>query len=299
MALGALPVFAGCTPAQLRRIDGLLCEHSVPAGHVVVYEGRPADQMVLVVSGEARISWGGTTLGFAEPGTCYGGSELRARAANPVTMTAVTDLTVRVAGARDLNALLAVVPQVPFLRSAVIRLPLTESPERATPAVPSRPGRVLAAVMFTDIVGSTSTLASLGDGAWHSLLDEHDAIVAREVQRFGGALVKHLGDGALARFECADRAIRCALAVRESVRGLGIEVRVGLHVGEIELRGTDITGITVHVANRICDAAGPGHVLASRTLVDLVAGSQHVFEDAGSHQLKDVDGEWPLLAVVA
>jgi class 3 adenylate cyclase len=298
-ALAGLPMFAGCRPAQLRRIDGLLCEHRVAAGRIIVHEGRPADQMVLVVSGEARVSWNGTTLGIAEPGICYGGAELRQRAPYRVTITAATDLTIRVAGARELSALLVVAPEVQFLRSPVIRLPLPDRPERTTPPVPARPGRVLAAVMFTDIVDSTSTLVSLGDGAWHSLLDEHDAIVEREVLRFGGEVVKHLGDGALARFECADRAIGCALAVREAIRALGIEVRVGLHVGEVELRGTDITGITVHVANRICDAAGPGNVLASRTLADLVAGSEHVFEDVGRHQLKDVDGEWPLFAVVA
>jgi class 3 adenylate cyclase len=279
-----------------------MAEHRVPAGQVMVREGRRADQMIVIVAGQARITWRGTTLGFAGPGACLGGRELRARAANPTTIRAETALTLRAASARDLSGLLATPHGDRFLRSPAITLPVPDAcatPDSPAPASGWANGRVLAAVMFTDIVSSTSTLVSLGDGAWHSLLDEHDMIVEREVRRHGGEVVKLLGDGALARFECADRAIGCALAVREAVRPLGIEVRVGLHVGEVEVRGTDITGITVHVANRICDVAGPGHVLASRTLADLVAGSAHVFEEIGNRRLKDVDGEWPLLAVVA
>jgi class 3 adenylate cyclase len=109
--------------------------------------------------------------------------------------------------------------------------------------------------------------------------------------------VNFLGDGALARFECANSAVHCALAVRDAVRDLGIDLRAGLHVGEVELRGTDISGIAVHVASRICGIASAGRVLASRTLVELVAGSGLVFEDAGTHSLKGVGGEWTLLAV--
>jgi class 3 adenylate cyclase len=157
--------------------------------------------------------------------------------------------------------------------------------------------RELAALLFTDIVGSTMHLSSVGDHAWHELLDAHDAILARQVQRYDGAIVNFLGDGALARFPCAYSAVRCALAIRQEVRNLGVDMRAGLHVGEVEVRGTDISGIAVHVASRICDAAGSGRVLASSTLAGLVAGSGLVFEDAGTHHLKDVAGEWNLVAV--
>ena len=154
-------------------------------------------------------------------------------------------------------------------------------------------------MLFTDIVGSTMHLSSVGDHAWHELLDAHDAILARQVQRYDGAIVNFLGDGALARFSCAYSAVRCALAIREEVRTLGVDMRAGLHVGEVEVRGTDISGIAVHVASRICDVAGSGRVLASSTLAGLVTGSGLVFEDAGTHHLKDVAGDWNLVAVNA
>jgi class 3 adenylate cyclase len=321
-ALRRLPMFADCNPADLALIDTLTAETQVPAGRVLLREGHQANQMLIVVAGRARISRNGETLGTAGPGACVSGRELRAHAANTVTMTAETPMVLRAASARELASLLFSVPLLEFVSPPAVRLPvidlsgpngghhgtssagptggvadeIEEFLRRDSTAASSR---VLAAVMFTDIVRSTSLVSTMGDGAWHSLLDAHDSIVGHEVVRHGGAVVNFLGDGALARFECANSAARCALAVRDAVRDLGIDVRAGLHAGEVEQRGTDITGIVVHVASRICDLAGTGRVLASRTLMDLVAGSGLVFKDAGTHALKDVGGEWRLLEVAA
>jgi class 3 adenylate cyclase len=157
--------------------------------------------------------------------------------------------------------------------------------------------RVLATVMFTDIVGSTALAAELGDRSWRDLLDAQNAAVRREVARFGGHEVKTLGDGMLTTFDGPARAIRCGLAVTEAVRPLGIEVRVGLHTGEVELVGDDIAGIAVHIAARIGALAGPGEVRVSGTVKDLVAGSGIAFAGLGEHELKGVPDMWRLFAV--
>jgi class 3 adenylate cyclase len=157
--------------------------------------------------------------------------------------------------------------------------------------------RVLATVLFTDIVGSTERASSIGDRAWHDLLDRHDAVVREELQRHRGREVKTTGDGVLATFDGPARAIRCARAIVQAVGAIGIEVRAGLHTGEIEVRGEDVGGIAVHTGQRVAAAAGPGEVLVSRTVVDLVAGSGLEFEDRGEHTLKGVAGEWRLFAV--
>jgi class 3 adenylate cyclase len=164
---------------------------------------------------------------------------------------------------------------------------------------PVRIDRALAAVLFTDIVGSTRQLAAVGDSAWHFVLDAHDALVAAEVERHGGRVIRPTGDGAVARFGCVRSAVWCGLAVRDAVADLGLEVRAGVHAGEVELRGGDISGIAVHVAHRICRVATAGQVLASRTAVDLLAGSGLDFEPAGTHSLKGINDEWPLFAAVA
>jgi class 3 adenylate cyclase len=164
---------------------------------------------------------------------------------------------------------------------------------------PEASTRVLATVLFTDIVGSTERAAELGDRRWRELLQVHDDLAGRLVDRWGGRLVKTTGDGVLATFDGPGRAIRCATALREELRGIDIEVRAGLHTGEVELRDGDVGGIAVHIAARVMAAAGPGEVLVSRTVRDLVAGSDTVLEDRGDHRLKGVEGAWRLFAVGA
>ncbi|OBA85486.1 hydrolase [Mycobacteriaceae bacterium 1482268.1] len=157
--------------------------------------------------------------------------------------------------------------------------------------------RVLATVLFTDIVDSTRRAAALGDRDWHALLDAHDAVVRSQLARFRGREVNTSGDGFLAMFDGPQRAIRCAVAIRDALQALGIEVRAGLHTGECEVRGDDIGGIAVHIGARVSALAGPNDVLVSSTLRDLVIGSGLEFEDRGAHQLKGVPGEWRLFAV--
>lgn len=162
---------------------------------------------------------------------------------------------------------------------------------------PDLDDRVLATVMFTDIVGSTQQAASLGDRRWRSLLEEHDALSRREIERFRGRLVKSTGDGLLATFDGPARATRCALAVTDAVRPLGIELRAGLHTGEIELAENDIRGIAVHIAERVTAEAGAGEVFVSAAVPPLVVGSGIDFIDRGVRALKGVPGEWRLFAV--
>ena len=154
------------------------------------------------------------------------------------------------------------------------------------------PDRVLATVLFTDIVGSTERAAELGDRRWTALLGEHHALVRERLERFRGKEIRIAGDGFLATFDGPARAIRCACAIRDAVRGLGIEIRAGLHTGEIELTGTGIEGIAVHLGARISALAHAGEVLVSNTVKDLVAGSGIEFADRGTHVLKGVPGEW-------
>jgi class 3 adenylate cyclase len=161
------------------------------------------------------------------------------------------------------------------------------------------PDRILATVLFTDIVGSTQRLSEVGDLRWREVLDAHDQMVERHVARYGGRFVTGTGDGALAVFDGPTRAIRCAEAVRDGARSLGLRVRAGLHTGELVVRNGDVAGIAVHLAQRVSALAGPDEVLISRTLADLVAGSGLVFEDRGEHELKGVDGRWRLYAVSA
>ena len=158
----------------------------------------------------------------------------------------------------------------------------------------AEPNRVLATVLFTDIVDSTRQAVELGDKAWSVLLDEHDTLVIREVVRHGGRLVKTTGDGILATFDGPARSVRCAQAISEGVRTLGVEVRAGVHTGEVELRGRDVSGLGVNIASRIEALAGPNEVLVSRTVTDLVAGSGLEFTDRGQHDLKGVPGSWQL-----
>jgi class 3 adenylate cyclase len=159
------------------------------------------------------------------------------------------------------------------------------------------PDRMLATVMFTDIVDSTARAAALGDQGWRELVQRHDELVRREIDRHRGRAVKTLGDGFLATFDGPARAIHCASSARDAVRRLGLEMRAGLHTGEVEVLNGDIGGIAVHIGARVGALASAGEVLVSRTVTDLVAGSGIGFEDRGTHTLKGVPGEWQLYAV--
>jgi class 3 adenylate cyclase len=157
--------------------------------------------------------------------------------------------------------------------------------------------RVLATVLFTDIVGSTEAATHFGDQRWRELLDQHDRAGRRQLGRFGGKLVKSTGDGVMATFDGPTKAVLCAAAIRDAVKVLGLDVRAGIHAGEVEVRDSDIGGIAVHIAARIAALAGPGEVVVSRTITDLVAGSGIEFDDLGPRDLKGVQGTWNLYAV--
>jgi class 3 adenylate cyclase len=157
--------------------------------------------------------------------------------------------------------------------------------------------RVLSTVLFTDIVGSTERASLVGDDAWSSTLAAHNRLVERHVAAARGTVVKFTGDGALATFDGPARAIECACAIRDAVQDLGLQIRVGLHTGEIEMADGDIRGIAVHVAARIMGLAGAGEVLVSAVLPPLVLGSRIAFDNRGSHELKGVPGSWPVFAV--
>jgi class 3 adenylate cyclase/pimeloyl-ACP methyl ester carboxylesterase len=159
------------------------------------------------------------------------------------------------------------------------------------------PDTVLATVLFTDLVGSTERAAELGDRAWRDLLGRHHVVVRRELQRYRGEEIDTAGDGFFARFDGPARAILCARAIVDRVRELGLDVRAGVHTGECERAGEKIAGMAVNVGARVSSAAGPGEVLVSGTVKDLVAGSGIEFEDRGEHELKGVPGEWRLFAV--
>jgi class 3 adenylate cyclase len=160
------------------------------------------------------------------------------------------------------------------------------------------PDRVLATVLFTDVVGSTDRASNLGDRAWRELLEMHHRTVRRELERFGGHERGTAGDGFFATFDGPARAVRCALAVSDAVRSLGIEIRAGVHTGEVELVAEDVRGIAVHIGARIAAIAEGSEVMVSSTVKDLTAGSGLTFEDAGEHELKGVPDRWRLYRVV-
>ena len=204
------------------------------------------------------------------------------------------DLATRIGGAR-----LVEMPGSDhfFLASDVDEL-ATEIEEFLTGIRPEAdPDRMLATVLFTDIVGSTALAADVGDRRWRDLLERHDEAVDAELRRARGRRVKHLGDGVLATFDGPARAVRCAQAVIEQGRALGLAMRAGVHTGECERRGDDLSGIAVHIGARVGALAGPCEVLVSRTVVDLVAGSGLRFRDRGEHELKGLAERWRLFAV--
>jgi class 3 adenylate cyclase len=179
--------------------------------------------------------------------------------------------------------------------------PVLEEIEHFLTAVSERPepehDRMLATVLFTDIVGSTAKPAELGDRGWRELLELHHSAVRRELTRYRGRELDTAGDGFLASFDGPARAIRCARTIAEAVGELGIEIRAGLHTGECELLDGKLAGIAVSTGARVAAQASPGEVLVSQTVKDLVAGSGLTFDDRGTHQLKGVPGEWRLYAV--
>jgi class 3 adenylate cyclase len=155
----------------------------------------------------------------------------------------------------------------------------------------------LAAVLFTDIVSSTEQHARVGSREWSRLTDRHDAMVRGALAHHLGHEVKTMGDGFLATFDTSGRAIRCASEIVAGARGIGLDLRAGIHTGEVEVRGDDIAGLTVTIAKRVCDLAGPGEVLVTRTVTDHVVGSAVMFEDQGERQLKGIPGSWRLFTV--
>jgi class 3 adenylate cyclase len=161
----------------------------------------------------------------------------------------------------------------------------------------AEPTRVLQTVLFTDIVGSTQQAAQMGDRRWRQVLGVHDELARRVVEEFQGQLIKTTGDGILATFDGPGRAIGCAAALRDELAGIGLQIRAGLHTGEVELRDDDIGGIGVHIAARIVAAAASREILTSRTVRDLVVGSDIAAEDRGTHALKGLDGTWQLFAI--
>ena len=210
------------------------------------------------------------------------------------------DRTVNVEGGRDMAA------RIPGAR--LVELPgvdhifyVGENADQISDAIeefltgsraPVAPDRVLATVLFTDIVSSTEMAAALGDRRWRDLMDRHHDTIRRNLARFRGHEVKTTGDGFLATFDGPARAVRCACAIAEDIRALGIEVRAGLHTGECEMIGDDVGGIAVHIGARVAALAGASEVLVSGTLKDLVAGSGLRFADRGAHSLKGIPGEW-------
>jgi class 3 adenylate cyclase len=161
-----------------------------------------------------------------------------------------------------------------------------------------RPDTAIATILVTDIVGSTETMARVGQDRWRDALDRHDAAVRRQLERFGGREVNTTGDGFLATFEGPARAVTCAQAITDAAAQLDLGVRAGIHTGEVELRGADIAGMAVHIAARVAALAGPGEVLVSRTVVDLIMGSGIEFTGRGVHELRGVPGTWQLYGVV-
>jgi class 3 adenylate cyclase len=159
------------------------------------------------------------------------------------------------------------------------------------------PDRVLATVLFTDIVGATEKAAGLGDRGWHELLDNHHAAVRRNLVRFRGREIDTAGDGFFAAFDGPARAVQCACAVADAVQPLGLVIRAGLHTGECEVMGAKVGGIAVHIGARVAALADAGEVLVSSTVKDLVAGSGLRFADRGIKPLKGVPGEWHIFAV--
>ena len=221
---------------------------------------------------------------------------LHRRGDRVVNWRAAKDMATRIPSARYVE--LAGIDHLPWAGDADAVLGEVEEFLTGVRSVPE-PDRVLATVMFTDIVGSTERAGAIGDARWRVLLSEHQAAVRRELAHFRGREVKTLGDGSLATFDGPARAVRCGQSIVTAARSLGLEVRIGLHSGEVELIGDDVGGIAVHIAARVIGMAGPEEALVSNTVKDLVVGSGIEFEDRGEHELRGVPDRWRLWAAVA
>ena len=187
----------------------------------------------------------------------------------------------------------------PMLSPDITRRLIGAVTARESGAFPSasEPDRILATVMFSDIVSSTERAAEIGDRNWRDVLDRHDELVRKLLSEHGGREIKTTGDGFLALFDAPTRAIRCALAIRDELRPLDIDVRIGMHSGEVELRGSDVGGIAVNIGSRVAGVGDPGEILVSSTVRDLASGSGIGFEDRGDRELKGVPERWRLFAV--
>jgi class 3 adenylate cyclase len=244
-------------------------------------------------------------LGIANRKARVGAAATMAAVRVPALVVARTDTIVPLASSREVADLLgAKFVTLPGRDAAIwagdVDAVLDEIEEFLTGVRPViEPDRALATVLFTDIVSSTEHAARLGDRNWTHVLNDHDALVGRELDRHRGRKVNPTGDGMLATFDGPARAVKCAQAICAAVQTLGIDVRAGLHTGEVELRGDDIGGIAVHIGQRVSALAGPGEVLVSRTVTDLVAGSGLEFADRGEHELKGVPGRWAIYSVVS
>jgi class 3 adenylate cyclase len=221
--------------------------------------------------------------------------------AGPITVRSSRDMAARIPGARLVelpgrNLAPSIGDQEPlFAEIERFLLETSDSVGRRD----AEPERVLSTVLFTDIVDATSKASELGDRAWRELLGQHHEIIRGQLSQFRGREVDTAGDGFFATFDGPARGIRCACAIRDNLREIGLQVRVGLHTGECELIDDKITGIAVHIGARVASVATAGEVLVSRTVKDLVAGSGINFEDRGERALKGVPGEWHLYAVAA
>jgi DNA-binding NarL/FixJ family response regulator len=187
----------------------------------------------------------------------------------------------------------------PMLSPNITRRLIGAVTARESEAFPSasEPDRILATVMFSDIVSSTERAAEIGDRSWRHVLDRHDELVRKLLSEHGGREIKTTGDGFLALFDAPTRAIRCALAIRDELRALDIDVRIGMHSGEVELRGNDVGGIAVNIGSRVARVGSAGEILVSSTVRDLVSGSGIGFEDRGDRELKGVPERWHLFSV--
>jgi class 3 adenylate cyclase len=221
---------------------------------------------------------------------------LHRRGDRVVNRRAGEELAGRIPGARYVE--LPGIDHLPWAGDAGVVLDEIEEFLTGSRPVPE-PDRVLATVMFADIVGSTKRAAALGDRRWRELLSAHQAATRRELERFRGREIKTLGDGCLATFDGPARGVQCGWAIAAAARSLGLEVRIGLHCGEVELLGDDVGGIAVHLASRVGALAGPGEVLVSSTVKDLVAGSGIQFIDRGVKDFKGIPDEWRVFAATA
>jgi len=263
--------------AEFQRWYGRHMRQSASPGAAVAFQRMVMDGNVTDVLGAVRVP----TLVFHRPMSAESAAYVADRIPGAST--------------RQLDGLVDGYSWVDLTATEVL-LRETESFLRSVDA-PAQPERVLATMVFTDIVGSTERAAKLGDAEWKRLLQRHHAVVRQRLAQFRGEELGTAGDGFLASFDGPGRAIRSACAIRDDVRPLGLEIRAGVHTGEAEVLDGQIGGIAVHIAARVAASAGPGEVLVSSTVKDLVAGSELEFEDRGLHALKGVPGEWRLYSV--